>query len=72
MVSAAPLVHQELWEISGGFTDSATSCDTLYITALKDERFKACQNKSNELTGNSLAGVHYFQKKSHEKMEEHL
>lgn len=36
MVSAAPLVHQELWEISWGLF-SITSCDTLYITALKDE-----------------------------------
>lgn len=54
MVSAAPLVHQELWEISWRFQDSVTSCEALHITALKDEWFKACQNKSKEFTGSLM------------------
>lgn len=59
MVSAALLVHQEQCEISWVFKDSVTWCDTLYITVLEDEEwFQACQNKPNEFTEISFAGVH--------------
>lgn len=59
MVSVALPVHQEQCEISWGFKDSVTWCDTLYITVLEDDEwFQACQNKPNEFTEISFAGVH--------------